>query len=88
MNKPDYENNLYFEPEMTWEDLCKWVGKNPQYDLELSEDNDTLSIWNVDGIIEFHEGGVITADYDGTLAKDRTPKQMKTIIENMLGENK
>jgi hypothetical protein len=24
-NAPDYEDNLAFEPEMTWEELVEWV---------------------------------------------------------------
>ena len=78
-NAPDYNENLVFEPEMTWEELCKWVKDN--YD-------ETIIIMNPEliniGYVQFRKTGEIIHDFV-VINNHRTYEQMKTIIEALWG---
>lgn len=86
MSAPDYNNNLAFEPRMTFKDLCSWVKQQgyPQITVEDdiktcesiyigSDEYNTIEL-DISGIIAFN-GDIITAG--------RTPAQMQQIIKNL-----
>lgn len=79
-NGPDYKDNLAFEPEMTWEQLVEWAeSKN----LDISGGKNRISI----GTIIFWDDKTIAhslASYYKTIAENRTPAQMKLIIEELM----
>ena len=82
-NTPDYNDNLVFTPTITWSDLVEWV-----------KEIDGVEIYNNYCIIAydlefFDTGHVDTYDIDGNLvipciAVNRTPEQMKIILENLI----
>ncbi len=77
-NTPDYENNLAFEPEMTWEDLVKWAenfGKEKR--LRIKKGDTSIS---VDMLVCWQIGYVYNVD-GLCLNINRTPRQMQTIIK-------
>lgn len=80
----DYENydNLAFEPKMTWEELKEFASKNETY---KEHPNDNFFMLGRD-LYFYKNGAVSTCDY--VLAENRTPEQMKAIIENLFGENR
>lgn len=102
MCEPDYKDDLYFEPEFTWEDLVAWAtinlrikyhkGVTPEY--TYFETRDYIRYYE-DGSIKIEEYKDLFDDedeedypYNSTsylvrIGRNRTPKQMKTIIENM-----
>lgn len=77
-NEPDYNDNLAFEPEMTWKDLVEWAenfGKEKGLRTRkggTSIDIDTLSIW---------QSGFVYSIDGVCLNIKRTPRQMQTIIK-------
>lgn len=80
----DYED-LAFKPELTWEELCEWVEGNHTMSKEClawgwftmpCKDKTELTFYS-SGLIEL-EGFEI--------AKNRTPEQMKTIIQALYEE--
>lgn len=77
-NTPDYENDLAFKPELTWEELREWVKDKiePEFEypkswFEIEIGEATATFW-CDGDIVI-EGAII--------ANNKTPAQTKTIIE-------
>lgn len=79
-NTPDYDNNLAFEPELTWEELCEWAGDRAElgyfkswFDMEYNDARFTF----------YNSGDVVVNGI--TIAELRTPEQMKTIIEALWG---
>lgn len=84
-NQPDYEDNLAFEPKMTWEELVKKYGCEDDADFFFMSmgENKYFSFYNDGQVVVMYthmgyESRII-------LAENRTPEQMKTIIE-ALGE--
>lgn len=84
-NEPDYKENLVFEPKMTWEELVKKYG---------CEDDDDFFFKSMGGdkYFSFYKDGqiVVMYTYNGyesriILAENKTPEQMKTIIEALWG---
>ena len=69
-NTPDYDN-LAFKPELTWEELCEWAVK---------ETNAKEYFSLMTGIKSFEIKETSTV-----LAENKTPAQMKTIIEALWG---
>lgn len=79
-NTPDYDNNLAFEPELTWEELCEWVGDS----AELGYFKSWFDIsYNDSGFTFYNSGDVCVNGI--TIAELRTPAEMKTIIEALWG---
>ena len=83
--EPDYKDDLVFEPKMTWEELVEKYGCEGDEDLFFKsiDGNNCISFWK-DGQI------VIIYSYNGyesriILAENKTPEQMKTIIEALWG---
>ena len=78
----DYENNLAFEPKMTWEDLVKFaLAKGWFYMDDFCVYKDKLGIGK-DGSLYSMDKMKSKALTPPTLK----PEQMKTIIENLSGE--
>lgn len=77
-NSPDYENNLYFEPKMTWTDLIKWCNdKKVVYKLYKNIFGNYILI----DCIEFYENGKINVKgVVGSLARNRSFEQFKELI--------
>ena len=87
-NTPDYNDNLAFEPEMTWEDLIEWVRKcREEYnDFNVYICDEDIYAKNLtfcsDGHIYVDEsclGDEITVI--PCVTSERTPRQMQTIIK-------
>ena len=86
-NTPDYDNNLAFEPELTWEELCEWVKKD--FSQKLIDGGETLNMYSKDFFfinnMMFVSCGNILTDGRCYIAKNKTPSQMKTIIDALWG---
>lgn len=83
---PDYENDLAFKPAMTWEELCEWVKKFKELTCitwQYIEFNNSLMFYEDGGIYQITGN----PEYDTTIAINRTPEQMKNIIDNLYGED-
>ena len=84
---PDYENDLAFKPAMTWEDLVRWLKK--EFSQKLIEDGETISMYSNDFFLInnmcFAKCGNILTDGRCYIAENKTPEQMKTIIEALWG---
>lgn len=83
MAEPDYENDLAFEPRMTFKDLCLWVKQ--QNNLLLDADDsvrtcESIYIGNEENAIEFDISGIVAINGD-IIAYGRSPAQMQTIIK-------
>ena len=82
-NTPDYDN-LAFKPELTWEELCEWAVKemNAKEYFSLMTGIKSLEFRG----LEFSDVGIVKIKETSTiLAKNKTPTQMKTIIEDLWG---
>lgn len=81
-NAPDYNDNLAFEPELTWEDLVKWV-KNIA--PKLIEQGHSVATYNITVVfinnICFNERGNVLTNTGAYIARNKTPRQMQTIIK-------
>lgn len=75
----DYED-LAFKPELTWEELCEWVGER----AELGYFKSWFDMENNDARFTFYNSGDIVVN-GVTITELRTPAQMKTIIEALRG---
>ena len=80
-NTPDYENNLAFEPEMTWEDLVKWAEEFCKLNQLFFDLNYGFSYLTVGELNCRNDGLVDCGCCSNTLAQNRTPRQMQTIIK-------
>lgn len=67
--------------EMTWGDL---IESCRQYELFCKPRHTSLIDWFHIGVLIFYESGEIKAN-GITIAENRTPQQMKIIIENLKG---
>ena len=83
MPAPDYENDLAFEPEMTFQDLCAWV-KAQDYPSTNVEDalkgGEGIFIGNEYSFLEFDITGIVTVSGD-IIATGISPQRVKTIIK-------
>lgn len=81
-NTPDYNDNLAFEPEFTWEDLIDWVKSIAP---KLIEQNESISMYErgffLINNICFCECGNVLTNGRAYIARDKTPRQMQTIIK-------
>lgn len=80
-NTPDYNDNLAFEPEFTWEDLVEWAKefcKKHHLSYELDYCDTLLAI----DLVSVQKDGYVSCNgcYH-SLAENRTPRQMQTIIK-------
>lgn len=73
----DYED-LAFKPKMTWEELKEFAKK---YKKCIIHPDGTM--FKIKNLYFGDDGGIETPNY--VLAKNRSPEQMKTIIENLYG---
>ena len=82
-NTPDYDN-LAFKPELTWEELCEWAVKETNAKEYFSLMTGIKS-FEFRGL-EFSDVGTVKIKETSTvLAENKTPAQMKTIIEALWG---
>ena len=80
-NAPDYENNLYFEPRMTWDDFIKYCHNNK---IEGLIDHDIFGEFLIIDKFKFYKSGNVRLNnIIGTIAKNRTFEQYKEIIHNL-----
>lgn len=86
-NTPDYENDLVFMPELTWEELCEWVRKD--FSQKLIDGGETLNMYSKEFFfinnMMFINGGNVLTNGRCYIAENKTPAQMKTIIEALWG---
>lgn len=86
MPQPDYENDLVFEPKMTFRDLCSWCRQKNYPNVEIDDDTAGGESIYIDhdeyNVIEFDIAGIIAINGD-LITASRTPKQMQTIIKNL-----
>lgn len=81
-NTPDYNDNLAFKPELTWEELCEWAKeKKYQADFKL----DAIVLRNVVALTMAGDVLINAKTCLVQIADNRTPEQMKTIIEALWG---
>ena len=80
-NTPDYENNLAFKPELTWEELCEYI-KNKGKFIEF---DNAIRVGFRAGSLIFYQNGKIKDGEGYKLAENRIYEQMKTIIEALWG---
>ena len=84
---PDYENDLAFEPALSWKDLCDWVygirdKLAEQYIIIFENENKYIQV----GIIRFFENKEVRAENNALISRDMSYERMKTIIEALWGE--
>ena len=83
----DYNEDLVFEPKMTWEELCEWIRK--EFSQKLIDSGETLNMYSRDFFfinnMMFVSCGNILTDGRRYIAENKTPEQMKTIIEALWG---
>lgn len=80
-NEPDHENNLYFEPKMTWNDFINFCNDN---EIESLIDHDIFGEFIIIGKLKFYKSGNIRLDnIVGSVTKDRTFEQYKEILKNL-----
>lgn len=82
-NTPDYDN-LAFEPELTWEELCEWA-KNKNLEQGNEKYPRSIFIPSTEDTTEIHfyEDGYVSVwdEEEITISTRRSYEQMKTIIE-------
>jgi hypothetical protein len=79
-NTPDYNDNLAFEPKMTWEELCEWVKENKSLPADTLISERYIEIRQ----LTFYKGHEVDAGIT-IIAEECTYEQMKTIIEALWG---
>ena len=83
MSEPDYNNDLAFEPKITFHDLCAWA-KAQNYPGVSVEDEfkggEAIFIGNEYNFLEFDITGIVTVNGD-IIAMGVSPSRVKTIIE-------
>lgn len=86
MPAPDYNNNLAFEPRMTFKELCSWVKQQDYPQVTVEDDiKDCASIYigsDEYNAIEFDISGIIAVNGD-LITAYRSPAQMQQIIKNL-----
>lgn len=85
-NTPDYKEDLAFKPELTWEELCDKYNSDDNDDFLINKylsKEVRMSFWR-DGDLFIHYGnGSIETGF--RIAENKTPAQMKAIIEALWG---
>ena len=80
-NAPDYENDLYFEPRMTWDDFINFCNDSKIGSLV---DNDMFGEFVIINKLKFYKSGNIRLDnIVGSITRNRTFEQYKEIIKNI-----
>lgn len=80
-NEPDYENNLFFEPKMTWDDFINYCNNKA---IEGLIDHDIFGEFLKIGKMRFYKSGTIKiSTMIGIVSKNRTIEQYKAIIDNL-----
>lgn len=80
-NAPDYKNNLYFEPKITWNDFMNYCNNKVSNN---KIDSDIFGEYVKIGFIKFYKSGTIRLEnLVGSIAKNRTYEQYKEIISNL-----
>lgn len=89
MPEPDYNNDLAFEPKITFQDLCAWV-KAQNYPSVSVEDEfkggEAIFIGNEYNSLEFDITGIVTVNGD-IIAIGVSPSRVKTIIQALFEDN-
>lgn len=78
-NTPDYNDNLVFEPEMTWEEFVAI------YDKEKTLHEDMIMVSFADTLLEFRKDGRIKNEEGYVLAYNFSYKQMEQVIKALKG---
>lgn len=85
MSEPNYQEDLAFEPRMTFKELCSWL-KQQNFPHITVEDTvktcESIYIGNDDNAIEFDISGIIAVNGD-LITAGRSPAQMQQIIKNL-----
>lgn len=85
---PDYENDLAFKPELTWDELCEWVRSKA---TKLVEKGESLSMYSDDFFLInsmfFGKNKKILTEGREYIAENISYDRMKTIIEALYGED-
>ncbi len=77
---PDYENDIVFKPELSWEELCEYA-KSKQLDIVNYKDG--LCFIRCNGVILLKNNRILAS---GVITENRTYEQMKTIIQALYEE--
>lgn len=77
MSEPDYEDDIVFKPEMSWEEFKEWA-------KEKSDSCEEIKPYSIKVCsLFFSKSGAIYSDIT-IISENRTPAQMKAILENLL----
>lgn len=57
-NTPDYEDNLYFEPQPTWEDVVKVAQKYGYEEVSINNGYTYLVNSTIDGFVIYSDGTI------------------------------
>lgn len=80
-NEPDYENNLFFQPKMTWNDFVDFCNDSKIGSLV---DSDMFGEFVIVNKLKFYKSGNIRLDnIVGSITRNRTFEQYKEIIKNI-----
>lgn len=85
MPEPDYENDLAFEPEMTWKELMKWarnLAATGHACMYIGEDN--IYACNLEFCADGHvyvDDNAIDDNVVPCITSERTPRQIQAIIK-------
>ena len=80
-NEPDYENNLFFQPKMTWNDFVNFCNDSKIGSLV---DSDMFGEFVIVNKLKFYKSGNIRLDnVVGSITRNRTFEQYKEIIKNI-----
>ena len=77
-NTPDYNDNLAFEPKLTWRDLKEFAKQYTFYYPHVTRDDFFI------GLLLFRSNGEIRAN-GVVIADNRSYEQMKNIIDTLGG---
>jgi hypothetical protein len=83
----DYENDIVFKPELTWEELCEWLGSKA---TKLIEKGESLSRYSddfflINSIFFGKNKKILTAGRE-YIAENVSYDRMKTIIQALYEE--
>lgn len=83
MPAPDYNNDLAFEPKLTFQDLCAWVKAQNYPNITVESEikgGEGIFIGNEYNSLEFDITGIVAINGD-IIAIGVSAQRVKTIIE-------
>lgn len=85
MPAPDYNNDLAFEPKMTFHDLCAWVKAQNYPNITVESEikgGEGIFVGNEYNSLEFDITGIVAINGD-IIAINVSTERVKTIIQTL-----